>query len=90
MSGSSQCLIPKNLLQSKYLDWAEGLEVGGVEVLEVAEDAVGVGAVLDPFLLGCLDVVEGEGLGYFEDLLAAWLGDAEFAVVDVAADHASS
>ena len=83
-------LIPKNLLQSKYLDWAEGLEVGGVEVLEVAEDAIGVGAVLDPFLLGCLDVVEGEGLGYFEDLLVTWLCDAEFAVVDVAVEDASA
>ena len=33
-------------------------------------------------MLGCLDVVEGEGLGYFEDLLAAWLGDAELAVAE--------
>ena len=78
----SICTSSDAYLQSKYLDWAEGLEVGGVEVLEVAEDAVGVGAVLDPLLLGCLDVVEGEGLCYFEDLLAAWLGDAEFAVAE--------
>ena len=83
-------LIPKNLLQSKYLDWAEGLEVGGVEVLYVAEDAADVGAVLDPFLLSSLHVVKSEGLRYFEDLLVTRFSDAELAVVDVAVEHASS
>ena len=83
-------LVSEDVFKSENLDRSESLEVVGVKILDVTEDTVSVCAALYPFLLSCLHILKCESLGDLEDLLAAWLCDAELAVAEVAVEDSSS
>ena len=66
MIGSVE-LIAEHLLLAHDLYRAQLAQVILVEVFQVAEDAIGVFAVLDPLFLGGFEVGEGHVLDLFED-----------------------
>ena len=62
MSGKS---IAEDFFEADGLYRTESLEIVRIDILDVAEDAVSIFAVLDPFFLDCLDIFESHVLHGF-------------------------
>ena len=86
MIGSVE-LIAEHLLLAHDLYRAQLAQVILVEVFQVAEDALGVFAVLDPLFLGGFEVGEGHVLDLFEDGFVAVFRYAQIFVGDLFPEH---
>ena len=80
-------LVSEDFLKGEDLDWTKGPEVLGVKILDVTKDTVDVCTVLNPLVLGILDILKSEGLYCLEDVLLASLCQSELPVCKITVDY---
>ena len=81
--------ISEDFLLAQALHRAEGTQIVEIQILRVAKDAIGVGAVLHPLLLEGLHVGEGQALHLFEDVLVAVVVNAHVLGIEVSQKDAA-